>query len=102
MRPQAGLMKSTGPHPSRRRFAAPQDEELHLDYMRGHLDQGEPTMLTTSKAFSGFSTNDIAKAKDFYGQTLGLKVSEAHGLLNLHLSGGTDVLIYPKPNHEPA
>lgn len=59
-------------------------------------------MLTASKAFSGFSTDDIAKARDFYGQTLGLKVSEAHGLLNLHLGGGTDVLIYPKPSHTPA
>jgi catechol 2,3-dioxygenase-like lactoylglutathione lyase family enzyme len=59
-------------------------------------------MLAASKAFSGFSADDIAKARDFYGQTLGLKVSEAHGLLNLHLGGGTDVLIDPKPNHTPA
>ena len=59
-------------------------------------------MLATSKAFSGFSTDDIAKAREFYNGTLGLKVSEAHGLLNLHLGGGTDVLIYPKPNHAPA
>ena len=59
-------------------------------------------MLGDSKAFSGFSANDIAKAKEFYGRTLGLKVSESNGLLTLHLAGGNDVLIYPKPNHTPA
>jgi len=59
-------------------------------------------MLDNSKAFSGFSVNDIGKAKDFYGKTLGLKVSEQHGLLTLHLSSGTSVLIYPKDNHTPA
>jgi predicted enzyme related to lactoylglutathione lyase len=59
-------------------------------------------MLKESKAFSGFSANDIAKAKDFYGQTLGLEVSEDHGLLTLHLAGGHKVLVYPKPNHVPA
>ncbi len=59
-------------------------------------------MLTASHAFSGFSTNDIGKAKEFYGRTLGLEVSEEHGLLNLHLGGGADVLIYPKANHAPA
>ena len=59
-------------------------------------------MLKTSQAFSGFSTNDIGKAKEFYGRTLGLEVSEEHGLLNLHLGGGANVLIYPKPNHSPA
>jgi catechol 2,3-dioxygenase-like lactoylglutathione lyase family enzyme len=59
-------------------------------------------MLKESKAFSGFSVDDIRKAKDFYGGTLGLEVSESHGLLKLHLSGGTSVLIYPKPNHSPA
>jgi catechol 2,3-dioxygenase-like lactoylglutathione lyase family enzyme len=59
-------------------------------------------MLEKSKAFSGFSANDIQRAKEFYGRTLGLEVSESHGLLNLHLAGGTTVLIYPKPNHVPA
>ena len=59
-------------------------------------------MLEASKAFSGFSANDIEKAKEFYGKTLGLKVSESHGLLTVHLAGGNNVLIYPKPNHLPA
>jgi catechol 2,3-dioxygenase-like lactoylglutathione lyase family enzyme len=59
-------------------------------------------MLKERKAFSGFSANDIPKAKDFYGQILGLEVSEDHGLLTLHLAGGHKVLVYPKPNHVPA
>ena len=59
-------------------------------------------MLRDSKAFSGFSANDIPKAKEFYGRTLGLEVSESNGLLTLHLASGNNVLIYPKPNHTPA
>jgi catechol 2,3-dioxygenase-like lactoylglutathione lyase family enzyme len=59
-------------------------------------------MFKNTKAFSGFSVNDIQKAKEFYSKTLGLEVSESHGLLKLHLAGGTTVLIYPKPNHTPA
>jgi predicted enzyme related to lactoylglutathione lyase len=59
-------------------------------------------MLTEGQAFSGFSVDDIQKAKEFYGHTLGLKVSESNGLLRLHIAGGNDVLIYPKPNHAPA
>jgi catechol 2,3-dioxygenase-like lactoylglutathione lyase family enzyme len=59
-------------------------------------------MLETSKAFSGFAVPDIEKAEKFYGETLGLKVSAEHGLLTLHLAGGNNVLIYPKPNHVPA
>jgi predicted enzyme related to lactoylglutathione lyase len=59
-------------------------------------------MLADSKAFSGFSVKDIEKAKEFYGKTLGLEVSESNGLLTLHLAGGSNVLIYPKPNHTPA
>ena len=59
-------------------------------------------MLSDSHAYSGFSSNDIAKAKEFYAQTLGLKVTEEYGMLTLHLAGGGKVLIYPKDNHEPA
>lgn len=59
-------------------------------------------MFKTTKAFSGFSVSDIQKAKKFYGETLGLDISETYGLLNLHLAGGATVLIYPKPNHIPA
>ena len=59
-------------------------------------------MLQDSKAFSGFAVNDLQQAKQFYGRTLGLKISESHGLLHLHLAGGTTVLVYPKRNHAPA
>ena len=59
-------------------------------------------MFRDSHAFSGFSTNDIARARTFYGDTLGLEVTEENGMLSLHLAGGGRVLIYPKENHEPA
>jgi predicted enzyme related to lactoylglutathione lyase len=60
-------------------------------------------MLKDSIAFSGFSVNDIAAARTFYGQTLGLDVSENDmGILTLNLAGGNKVIIYPKPNHSPA
>jgi catechol 2,3-dioxygenase-like lactoylglutathione lyase family enzyme len=59
-------------------------------------------MLKDSKAFSGFSTGDIPKTKEFYAGTLGLDVAESHGVLTLRLAGGNNVLIYPKPNHVAA
>jgi predicted enzyme related to lactoylglutathione lyase len=59
-------------------------------------------MFKNTKAYSGFSVDDIPKAKQFYSQTLGLDVTEEHGMLTLHLAGGNNVLVYPKPNHVPA
>ena len=60
-------------------------------------------MLNISKAFSSFSVNDIQKAKEFYGKTLGLELSSGpEGTLVVPLSGGTKALMYPKPNHQPA
>jgi predicted enzyme related to lactoylglutathione lyase len=59
-------------------------------------------MFKTTKAFSSFSVNDIQKAKKFYGETLGLEVSEENGMLTLRLAGGRDIMVYPKPNHTPA
>ena len=59
-------------------------------------------MFKNTKAFSGFSVNDLQKAQDFYGKTLGLDISEQRGLLELHIAGGTTILIYPKDNHIPA
>jgi len=59
-------------------------------------------MFTHSHAFSGFSVDDIEKARAFYSQTLGLEVSEAGGMLTLHLATGGRVLLYPKQEHEPA
>jgi len=60
-------------------------------------------MFDTNKAFSSFSVNDIAKAKDFYGKTLGLEISPGpEGTLVLQLSNSAKALMYPKPNHQPA
>lgn len=59
-------------------------------------------MFKNTKAFSGFSVNDVQKAKQFYSQILGLEVMESHGMLTLHIAGGTEILIYPKANHTPA
>jgi catechol 2,3-dioxygenase-like lactoylglutathione lyase family enzyme len=60
-------------------------------------------MFGKTKAFSGFSVNDVQAAKHFYGETLGLDVSEEYGLLRLHLATGADVLAYPKGDqHTPA
>lgn len=60
-------------------------------------------MLHDSKAFSGFSANDIPAAKQFYGEVLGLEVTEENGMLTLHLAGGERPhLIYPKDDHVPA
>ncbi|MFJ3621514.1 VOC family protein [Streptomyces iakyrus] len=59
-------------------------------------------MFGTTKAFSGFSVDDIEAARAFYADTLGLRVSEANGMLILHLAGDRDTLVYPKPDHTPA
>jgi catechol 2,3-dioxygenase-like lactoylglutathione lyase family enzyme len=59
-------------------------------------------VLTDTEAFSRFAVDDIAKARKFYGDALGLKTSEEHGLLAVHPAGGRDTLLYPKPDHEPA
>ena len=60
-------------------------------------------MFKDTKAFSGFSTNDLKKAEDFYGNILGIDVKVgAMGILELHIPGNNPVIIYPKPNHEPA
>ncbi len=59
-------------------------------------------MFDTTKAFSSFSVNDIAEARKFYGGTLGIHVSEEHGLLTLHLGDDRTIFVYPKENHAPA
>lgn len=60
-------------------------------------------MLKNAKAFSSFSANDLGRVKEFYQSTLGLEVKEGPmGTIELHLGGPTPVLIYPKPDHEPA
>ena len=59
-------------------------------------------MFTDSKPFSSFSVNNLKEAKEFYGQTLGLDISEGAEGLELKLAGGGTVFIYPKPDHTPA
>ena len=60
-------------------------------------------MINANEAFSSFSVDDIAKAKDFYGNTLGLELASGpEGTLVVPLSGNAKALMYPKPNHQPA
>ena len=60
-------------------------------------------MFKHAKPFSGFSVNDLQKAKQFYQETLGLDVSEAPmGTLELRIGGDTKVLVYEKENHTPS
>jgi len=61
-------------------------------------------MFSNTKAFSGFSVDDLQKAKEFYENTLGLEVAQNEmGILELTIEGCSNkIIIYPKPNHEPA
>jgi catechol 2,3-dioxygenase-like lactoylglutathione lyase family enzyme len=62
-------------------------------------------MLANTKAYSGFAVDDMSKAREFYGETLGLRVSvldEENGLMSLHLAGDRDTLVYEKPDFTPA
>jgi predicted enzyme related to lactoylglutathione lyase len=62
-------------------------------------------MLKKAHAFSSFAVKDLEAARKFYGQTLGLEVTDVpgmKGLLQLRLAGGVKVMVYPKPDHAPA
>ena len=59
-------------------------------------------MFKDSKAFSGFSVDDIPAAKDFYAGTLGVEVTDEPAGLGLQLATGGSVFLYPKDDHEPA
>jgi catechol 2,3-dioxygenase-like lactoylglutathione lyase family enzyme len=62
-------------------------------------------MFENTKAYNGFAVDDTKKAREFYGETLGLKVTvldEENGLLSLHLGGDPDTLVYRKPDFTPA
>ncbi len=59
-------------------------------------------MFKYTTAFSGFSVDDLQKAKEFYSNVLGLAVSETPQGLDIGLAGGGHLFIYPKPNHAPA
>jgi catechol 2,3-dioxygenase-like lactoylglutathione lyase family enzyme len=73
-------------------------ESLHVGQAPWH----PVPMFKDTKAFSGFSVDDIAAAKRFYGETLGVDLTEREGMLFLHLAGDRDTLVYPKDDHEPA
>ena len=59
-------------------------------------------MLGDTRAYSGFSVDDLEKARRFYGDLLGISTTEEYGLMTLHLAGGRDTLVYPKQDHTPA
>ena len=59
-------------------------------------------MFANTPAYSGFAVDDVDAARAFYGETLGLRTSDAYGLMWLHLAGERDTLVYPKPDHTPA
>jgi catechol 2,3-dioxygenase-like lactoylglutathione lyase family enzyme len=64
--------------------------------------RGLKFMFTDTKAFSGFAVDDVQRAREFYGDTLGLRTSEDHGILVLHIAGDRETILYPKPDHTPA
>jgi predicted enzyme related to lactoylglutathione lyase len=61
-------------------------------------------VFANTKAFSGFAVDDLDKAREFYGGTLGIEATvEDMGILTLHLAGGDrPTLVYPKPDFAPA
>jgi len=59
-------------------------------------------MFENTRAVSSFSVDDLQKAKTFYGDLLGLNVSDRTHILDVHFAGGGSLFIYPKPNHVPA
>ena len=60
-------------------------------------------MFHDTKAFSGFAVKDLDQARTFYHDTLGLDVrDDPMGMLGLHLGSGAEIMVYPKPDHQPA
>jgi predicted enzyme related to lactoylglutathione lyase len=70
----------------------------------GGIAGKEARMFRDTESFSSFAVPDIDAARRFYGQTLGLEVTDSgeQGLIELHVGGGAPVLVYPKPDHQPA
>jgi catechol 2,3-dioxygenase-like lactoylglutathione lyase family enzyme len=59
-------------------------------------------MLADTKAYSGIAVKDLQQAREFYGEALGLRTSEEHGLMWLRLAGRRDTLVYQQPDATPA
>jgi catechol 2,3-dioxygenase-like lactoylglutathione lyase family enzyme len=87
----------------RRRRDAPRTRARHGGDEFRAAGRSDGRIDTRTKAFSGFAVDDIDTARAFYTDTLGIRTTEEHGLLTLHLAGGErPTLIYPKPDHTPA
>ncbi len=59
-------------------------------------------MLGDTKTFSSFAARDLDAERQFFGEILGIDLTEENGMLVLHLAGDKEVVVYPKPDHEPA
>jgi catechol 2,3-dioxygenase-like lactoylglutathione lyase family enzyme len=62
-------------------------------------------MFADTKAYSGFAVEDLEKAREFYGETLGINttvIDEEHGLMSLDLAGDRTTLVYRSPGCTPA
>jgi predicted enzyme related to lactoylglutathione lyase len=62
-------------------------------------------MFANTKAYNGFAVDDLGKAREFYGETLGIKtsvMSEENGIMSLDLAGDRTTLVYVKPDFAPA
>jgi catechol 2,3-dioxygenase-like lactoylglutathione lyase family enzyme len=53
---------------------------------------------------ASFAVKDIEATRQFYGRTLGLDVRDGQeeGILEIHGKSSLPVLVYPKPDHQPA
>jgi predicted enzyme related to lactoylglutathione lyase len=83
-------------------------QHRHVEPACGHPAGAPPArrkeraMFGSAEAFSGFAVDDVEKARDFYGETLGIETSSENGILTLHLTGDRPTIVYPKPDHAPA
>jgi catechol 2,3-dioxygenase-like lactoylglutathione lyase family enzyme len=60
-------------------------------------------MFESTRGYSGFAVDDLDKAKEFYGDVLGLEISELPmGMMMLSMPGGQEALVYHKPDFTPA
>jgi catechol 2,3-dioxygenase-like lactoylglutathione lyase family enzyme len=60
-------------------------------------------VLRDAPIVPSFAVKDLDSAHEFYGTKLGLNVQkDAMGVLEIHGRGDQAVLVYPKPNHQPA
>lgn len=75
--------------------------QLSEEYLASRHAQGA-AMLQHTRPFSGFAVDDVPEAERFYRETLGMEVSEEHGMLRLHIGADASILVYPKPDHTPA